>query len=529
MGAWGARRWLFWIAAPMGATWLVLLAEAPTAGAAFGCGVNPFCVAGKGVTAIVGGVAGDVVSAVAHAVFTAVGQMVATVATLWVHVPTPDLVASGCDPSTGPCQPSDTVGFLQSDLKWLTVAVAAVSLGVGASRMVIDARRGEQAGRELLGGLLRFVILSGLGATLIWMLVQVGDSFSTWILSQSLQCVTVNGARSCSDFGANMTVLLGFSTATAVSLGWGMLLILLGLVAILASVIQVLLMYMRGGLLVLFAGLIPLVAANWTSEMGKHQYKRGIAWTTAAVLYKPAAAVVYAAAFRLAGQNVFAGGGAIGSVLAGLMMMILAVVALPALVRFVAPVTAAVAGGGMAGILGAGAGYAALRSSLPTGAAGDGSVEAALLSGDRGGGGGGGPGGADTIGGGGGPLPPAGGGSPNGGSRNGGGGGGGGGSSGGGGGAASGGGANGGPAAVPVGNGNGSGVAGAPAGGGSGQAGSGGGTAGAGAAAAVSPEAAGAAMMRSLHATLTGGAVHGAIDGLAGQADEQEGPRGAGE
>lgn len=471
--------------------------------------------------------AGDVVSAVAHAIFSAVGQMVAAVATLWVHVPTPDLVASGCDPSTGPCQPSDTVGFLQSDLKWLTVAVAAVSLGVGASRLVIDARRGEQAGRELLGGLVRFVVVSGLGVTLIWMLVQVGDSFSTWILNQSLQCVTVNGTRSCSDFGANMTVLLGFGTASAVSLGWGMLLILLGLVVILASVIQVLLMYMRGGLLVLFAGLIPLVAANWTSEMGKHQYKRGIAWTTAAVLYKPAAAVVYAAAFRLAGQNVFAGGGAIGSVLAGLMMMILALVALPALVRFVAPVTAAVAGGGMAGILGAGAGYAALRSGLPTGAAGDGSVEAALLSGGRGGGGGGGggPGGADTIGGGGGPVAPSGGGSANGGSSNGRGGGGGGSSSGGGG-AAVGDGANGGAASppVPVGNGSGNGN-----GTGTGPAGGGAGTAGAGAAAAVSPQAAGAAMMRSLHATLTGGAVHGAIDGLAGQAGEQEGPRGAGE
>ncbi len=477
---------------------------------------------GHAVGSLVGGVAGDVVSAVAHAVFTAVGQIVATVATLWVHVPTPDLVSSGCDPSSGPCQPSDTVGFLQGDLKWLTVAVAAVSIAVGASRWVSDAQKGEQAGRELLGGLVRFVVVSGLGVTLIWMLVQIGDGFSTWIINQSLQCVTVNGQRSCSDFGANMTVLLGFSSATAVGLGWGMVVILLGLLAFVASMIQVLLMYMRGGLLVLFAGMLPLVAANWSTEMGRHQYKRGIAWTSAAVLYKPAAAIVYAGAFRLAGQNAFAGGGAIGSILSGLTMMIVALVALPALVRFIAPVTSAVAGGGMGGILAGVAGYGAMRAGLPTGAEGDGAVEAAMAAGGRAGGGGGGagPAGADAVDSGGGPLPPSGGSSSNSngnGNGDGGGGGGGGGSSGGGVMAA---GASGGGTAAA----NGGGSAAGNGGGAGAQVGSSSGGTGA----ALSPEAAGAAMMNGLHATFTGAAVHGAIDGLAGQAGErEEGPGGA--
>ena len=93
-----------------------------------------------------------------------------------------------------------------------------------------------------------------------------------------------------------------------------------------------------------------------------------IAWLVAFILYKPAAAIVYATAFRLAGSDVFGGDGdELMSAVTGLVLMVLALAALPALMRFVTPMVGALSsgGGGGGGTMAAGAAMAA----MPTGAA----------------------------------------------------------------------------------------------------------------------------------------------------------------
>ena len=52
----------------LGGTWLVILAAAPPAGALFGCGLNPACMFGKGVSGAVSSVASDAITALAKAV-----------------------------------------------------------------------------------------------------------------------------------------------------------------------------------------------------------------------------------------------------------------------------------------------------------------------------------------------------------------------------------------------------------------------------------------------------------------------------
>ena len=115
---------------------------------------------------------------------------------------------------------------------------------------------------------------------------------------------------------------------------------MLGIIAFLATVIQIMLMLVRGGMLVLLVGTLPLVAAFSNTEMGMQWFRKASAWLVAFALYKPAAAVVYAVAFDLAGQQ-----GAL-ALLDGVMMLALAILALPALLRFVVPATSALAGGG---------------------------------------------------------------------------------------------------------------------------------------------------------------------------------------
>ena len=124
------------------------------------------------------------------------------------------------------------------------------------------------------------------------------------------------------------------------------------------------LMLVRGGMLVLLVGTLPLIAAFSNTEMGLQWFRKASAWLLAFALYKPAAAIIYAVAFDLAGQQ-----GAL-SLLDGVMMLLLAILALPALMRFLVPATSALAGGGGTGAMLVGAaGAAAMR--MPTGAAAD--------------------------------------------------------------------------------------------------------------------------------------------------------------
>jgi hypothetical protein len=112
------------------------------------------------------------------------------------------------------------------------------------------------------------------------------------------------------------------------------------------------LLLIRSAMLVLLAATFPVAAAATNTEVGKAWFKKYCAWALAFIAYKPAAALVYAAAMKMteAGMTDESGNGLVQA-LTGLMMMLLAVFALPALLRFAVPVTAAVAGGsaGMGG------------------------------------------------------------------------------------------------------------------------------------------------------------------------------------
>jgi len=251
------------------------------------------------------------------------------------------------------------VAFLQSHLWWYMTALAVFGVLVGSARMAWEHR--AEPGRQVLKDLATYVLISGAGVAAIGLVVSAADDFSSWVIGQSL-----NG----SDFGKNITLLLGLTGASAVSgnvLG-PIVVIVLGLVALLASLLQILLMVIRGGMLVILTGILPTAAASAIGglESGRQWLRKSVAWVVAFALYKPAAAIVYAAAFRLVGQHVFGAGGLV-AVLTGLALMMLALVALPALMRFVTPMVAAVASGAAGGgVLAAGA--AAAAATLPSGA-----------------------------------------------------------------------------------------------------------------------------------------------------------------
>lgn len=299
----------------------------------------------------VGSAVGDAIENVARAIAESLSQVVTTLSTFWVDMPTSNLTTN--DGVTG----SPTVAFLQDGLWYWTAALAVLAVILGGARLVWE-QRGAPV-RELVRSLLTLTLVSGMGLAVIAFLIVASDGFSTWIIDQ---------ATDGTGFApAIQTMLLMGQADMAV-----FMVIILGLVGIITSVIQIVLMVVRSGMLVILAGILPTTAAFTNTEMGKQWFQKTVGWTLAFILYKPAAAIVYAVAFRLMDAEL-SGANVLLNTITGIALMVVALAALPALMRFVTPMVGAVASGGGGGALAAGAGAAAMAA-MPSGARSAGSA-----------------------------------------------------------------------------------------------------------------------------------------------------------
>jgi hypothetical protein len=218
----------------------------------------------------------------------------------------------------------------------------------------------------MLAGLLRLVVISGAGLAGIDILLAAGDAFSSAILNAA----TPNGGN----FGH--LVVLGAEVIPESGL-----LVILALIAILASLIQIFLLIARGGLVVVLGGTWPLSAAASSTPAGGAWFKKTTAWLLAFILFKPVASVIYAAALRL---TLSKSSGGLETV-EGVMLFAMAILALPALMRFAVPAVSAV-GGISAGKAAAGAAVLATGAIATTGALGAGLARGSAAAGGSSGG-----------------------------------------------------------------------------------------------------------------------------------------------
>lgn len=247
-------------------------------------------------------------------------------------------------PTSAPGGSVSATGFMQNSLWYFVGALAVMSIIIGAIRMAWEQR--AHPGKELLQSILTLIVVAGAGLSIITIAAMVTDAFSIWVLNESTGCdVTEQGESNC--FGTNIYAMIALTATSPIGT---LAVLILAVIAFLMTIAQVILMVIRGGLLVILAGVLPLTASFTNTQMGRQWFQRAVGWTIAFLLYKPAAALIYAAAFRLVGSDAFgAGGSGLVSIITGMGLMLVALFALPALLRFVMPMTAAVIGGGAGG------------------------------------------------------------------------------------------------------------------------------------------------------------------------------------
>ncbi len=219
---------------------------------------------------------------------------------------------------------------------------------------------------ELVRSLVTLIMVSTMGLTVIQLAVGASDDPSrSGVINATGQQQRRRGTGTTSScFGTNLAGLIGLTAQSPIgTLG----ILILALIAILMTFVQIALMVVRSAMLVLLAGVLPLTASFTNTPSGEQWFRRSLGWLVAFILYKPAAALIYAAAFKLIGTDIFSkDDGGIWSVMTGLALMIIALVALPALMRFIAPMVAPAGGGAAGAAIAGGLGVAA--GELATGA-----------------------------------------------------------------------------------------------------------------------------------------------------------------
>lgn len=210
-----------------------------------------------------------------------------------------------------------------SRLRWyvLTLSLLLLVLGliIQGGRMIWMRRAAPLV--DALTGLSTYVLAMGLAVPVAAGALLAGDAFSAWVLDDGVD----------QQVAAEVVLLLAQTREVGV-------VVLLGLLASLAGVALAAVMMLREVAVLLLAATIPLAAAgrlipglgNWLPSV--------IRLVLALTLWKPAAALVYAAGQRLMVPD------EPRSLLVGVVTLVLTVAALPALMRWFTPVATGAVG-----------------------------------------------------------------------------------------------------------------------------------------------------------------------------------------
>ena len=259
-----------------------------------------------------------------------------SLATFWVKPKTPvSLGTLSADGSTW--TDSKTVAFVHEKTLALTLTIFGLAIVIAGLKMAWEQR--ARPLQELLKAMLTYVVVCGAGAATVQLLIAWSDDFAVNVVTSA-----IGGDSFTSAMKNLMTDPTPHGAGTA--LESRLMLVLLAQMATFASLLQIVLMLIRSALLVLLGSTLPLAAAATNTEVGKAWFKKYCAWTLGFIAYKPAAALIYATAIKLKDEKMLSGDGSgLMQSLTALMLMLLAILALPALLRLAVPVTAAVAGG----------------------------------------------------------------------------------------------------------------------------------------------------------------------------------------
>lgn len=235
-----------------------------------------------------------------------------------------------------------SVNWFKTSVNTITVTLMVVGLVFAGIRIMMESRSAPF--KEAAKSFFQVIFVVTASTVLINALILGGDAYSKWILDES--------STGVDPFGIQSAVLLANPG----------LALIVGLVGIFAVLLQWLIMLGRNATLPLLVAFWPTAAAANLVSAKTDMFGKVTGWIIAFIIYKPLAATIYAFAWKLK-----SGSDGIAGVLNGVVLIVLAILTLPALLRLIAPTTAAL-GNASGGSMAVGAGAAVISAGVAAGA-----------------------------------------------------------------------------------------------------------------------------------------------------------------
>lgn len=225
----------------------------------------------------------------------------------------------------------------------IVAAVVTVSLLAQIGKTILT-RRGEPL-MTAAAGLVRYLITVCVGVAVIGLGIGFADAATTHFLGTAMPGFVdrLTEVLQLPRMGAGAQILVGLTVLTLGAVQW------------------LLMFFRQAGIFVLIA-VLPIAASGALTGYTRRWLPTVVAWLAALICYKPFAGLIYAIGMVLMSSPAPAGEGAPSwaPVLVGIAVLALAVVALPALMKFFSFTGAAASGGGSAGGVLAGAATGAI-------------------------------------------------------------------------------------------------------------------------------------------------------------------------
>lgn len=261
--------------------------------------LNPI---GCGVQAVVG----DQMTQFAQTVIKGVNDLSRGFFTSWIEAPMDGVIGG------------DVGEWFKMIATPIQVVLLSLGLMVAGVRMALLAR--GEPGAEAAKKFLRAVLVTIAGTAFIQVFLLGCNALAKWILQTTLTTDGVLVAQDLGEFGSNTALALIF-----------------GIFALILVGIQWIIMVVRAVALTVLVPWWPIAASGAMFDKHEDMFGKVTGWLLAFGLYSPVAAALYGMSVKLR-----QGGDGLAGVMIGMGIFVLALVALPALMRLVMPLSAAV-------------------------------------------------------------------------------------------------------------------------------------------------------------------------------------------
>lgn len=234
---------------------------------------------------------------------------------------------------------SQVTGKTSMSFGAIAALVMVCSIMVGAVRIVLT-QRGEPL-RDIGRGLLTFAFMSSGWYTFCILGLAGTDALAKWIAGP----VKADGLAKMVGYVATGNAL-GAGAPTGV-ISFGLLSFALVIFVLIISLILMFQLALRGGILLILAGMGPVAASFASTKLGWEWCQKIVAWTIGFMLFKPVGALIWSAALMLSNTPITDINNATSVsafALTPLALLLGCVFAMPALMKLVMPATAGALG-----------------------------------------------------------------------------------------------------------------------------------------------------------------------------------------